>query len=179
MRMLMEDLLSAGSIQSGHFVVAPRRVELEGIVVDALDVVSPSIEGRSQRVQFELPEDAVQVMADTRYARQVLTNLLANASKYSPEQSLIRVVAVPNATMVRISVIDQGPGIPPEQQAGLFERFYRIRSDIDTPGVGLGLAIAKGIVEAHGGNIGIDSEVGSGTSVWFTLPLPPANARSA
>jgi signal transduction histidine kinase len=109
-------------------------------------------------------------MADTRYARQVLTNLLANASKYSPERSVIRLVAEPNANMVRISVVDRGPGIPPEQQAGLFERFYRVRSDSDVPGVGLGLAIAKGIVEAHGGSIGIDSEVGSGTSVWFTLP---------
>ena len=108
-------------------------------------------------------------MADKRYARQVLSNLLANASKYSPEQSVIRVVARPAATMVRISVEDQGPGIPPEQQAGLFERFYRI-DDTDAPGVGLGLAIAKGIVEAHGGSIGIDSEVGSGTRVWFTLP---------
>jgi signal transduction histidine kinase len=72
--------------------------------------------------------------------------------------------------MMRISVVDQGPGIAPEQQAGLFERFYRVRSDTDAPGVGLGLAIAKGIVEAHGGRIGIDSEVGIGTSVWFTLP---------
>jgi signal transduction histidine kinase len=72
--------------------------------------------------------------------------------------------------MIRISVEDQGPGISPEQQAGLFERFYRVRSDTDAPGVGLGLAIAKGIVEAHGGSIGIDSEPGNGTRVWFTLP---------
>ena len=100
----------------------------------------------------------------------MLSNLLANASKYSPEQSVIRVVAVAMANMVRISVEDQGPGIAPEQQAGLFERFYRVRSDTDAPGVGLGLAIAKGIVEAHGGSIGIDSEPGSGTRVWFTLP---------
>ena len=78
--------------------------------------------------------------------------------------------------MVRISVEDQGPGIPPEQQAGLFERFYRVRSDSDAPGVGLGLAIAKGIVEAHGGSIGIDSEPGSGTRVWFTLPERLAQA---
>jgi signal transduction histidine kinase len=170
MRTLMEDLLSAGSIQSGHFVVAPRKTELEAIIADALEVVSPGIHGRGQRVDVDLPEDELSVLADKRYARQVLTNLLANASKYSPEQSVIRIVAVPNATMVRISVVDQGPGIPPEQQAGLFERFYRVRSDTDAPGVGLGLAIAKGIVEAHGGSIGIDSELGSGTSVWFTLP---------
>jgi signal transduction histidine kinase len=170
MRTLMEDLLSAGSIQSGHFVVAPRRAEIETIVTDALEIVGPVIDGRGQRVEFELPEGSPPILADTRYARQVLTNLLANASKYSPEQSLIRVVAVPNANMVRISVVDQGPGIAPELQAGLFERFYRVRTNTDAPGVGLGLAIAKGIVEAHGGSIGIDSEVGIGTSVWFTLP---------
>jgi signal transduction histidine kinase len=170
MRTLMEDLLSAGSIQSGHFVVAPRTIELGAIVTDALEIVSPAIEGRGQRVELELPQESMPVLADKRYARQVLTNLLANASKYSPEQSVIRIVAAPNANMVRISVIDQGPGIPPEQQAGLFERFYRVRSDTDAPGVGLGLAIAKGIVEAHGGSIGIDSELGSGTSVWFSLP---------
>jgi len=170
MRTLMEDLLSAGSIQSGHFVVAPRRTELETIVMDALDIVTPSLDGRGQRVELAFPEEPATVMADQRYARQVLTNLLANASKYGPERSVIHVLAEPIGNMMRISVIDQGPGIPPEQHAGLFERFYRVRSDADVPGVGLGLAIAKGIVEAHGGSIGIDSEVGSGTNVWFTLP---------
>jgi signal transduction histidine kinase len=170
MRTLMEDLLSAGSIQSGHFVVAPRPTELEVVVADALEIVSLSIDGRGQRVELEIPDDAAEVLADRRYARQVLTNLLANASKYSPEHSVIRIVALPTANMVRISVIDQGPGIAQEQQAGLFERFYRVRSNADAPGVGLGLASAKGSVEAHGGSIGIDSELGSGTSVWFTLP---------
>jgi PAS domain S-box-containing protein len=170
MRTLMEDMLSAGAIQSGHFVVAPRKTELLAMVNDALEIVNPSIDGREQRVEIDVPAEIPQVMADRRYARQVLTNLLANASKYSPVQSVIRVVASLSATMVRISVEDQGPGIPPEQQAGLFERFYRIRTDSDTPGVGLGLAIAKGIVEAHGGSVGIDSEPGSGTRVWFTLP---------
>ncbi|MBV9597752.1 MAG: PAS domain-containing sensor histidine kinase [Chloroflexi bacterium] len=170
MRTLMEDLLSAGSIQSGHFVVVPRRTELDSIVMDAMEIVSPAIEGRGQRVELELPEERMPVLADQRYAQQVLTNLLANASKYSPEHSVIRLTAVPDASVVRISVIDQGSGIAPEQQAGLFERFYRVRSGTDIPGVGLGLAIAKGIVDAHGGTIGIQSEPGCGTTVWFTLP---------
>jgi signal transduction histidine kinase len=169
MRTLMEDLLSAGSIQSGHFVVAPRPTDLMSIVQDALEIVTPAIDGRAQIIQIDLAEPGCGVLADERYARQVLTNLLANASKYSPEQSVIRIVAQPTANMIRISVEDQGPGIAQEQQAGLFERFYRVRSDTDAPGVGLGLAIAKGIVEAHGGSIGIDSELGSGTRVWFTL----------
>jgi signal transduction histidine kinase len=169
-RTLMEDLLSAGSIQSGHFVVAPRKMDLIAIVKDALEIVRPATDGRSQRVETAVPADLPQVLADKRYARQVLSNLLANASKYSPEGAVIRVAAGAGASMVRISVEDHGPGIPFEQQVGLFERFYRIRTDSDAPGVGLGLAIAKGIVEAHGGNIGIDSAVGSGTVVWFTLP---------
>lgn len=174
MRTLMEDLLSAGSIQSGHFVVAPRRIDVQSILDDALEIVEPAISTRGQRVEVELPSPSTAVLADRRYARQVLTNLLANASKYSPEQSAIRVVVSSQGSMVRISVIDQGPGIPLENQAGLFERFYRVRADNDAPGVGLGLAIAKGIVEAHGGSIGIDSELGMGTSVWFTLPKPSA-----
>jgi PAS domain S-box-containing protein len=170
MRTLMEDLLSAGSIQSGHFVVAPRRTQLRDILNDALEIVRPSMDARGQHVEIDESADKSSVMADKRYARQVLSNLLANASKYSPEHSRIGVVAVVVDTMIRISVEDQGPGIPTEQQAGLFERFYRVRSDTDAPGVGLGLAIAKGIVEAHGGSIGIESEPGSGTRVWFTLP---------
>ena len=182
MRTLMEDLLSAGSIQSGHFVVAPRKTDLLTIVKDALDLVNPVTQGRSQEVKVAIPADVPQVLADKRYARQVLSNLLANASKYSPEDAEIRVAARSDGTMVRISVADQGPGIPFEQQAGLFERFYRIRNESDAPGVGLGLAIAKGIVEAHGGTIGIDSAVGSGTLVWFTLPAanrPAPGKRSA
>jgi PAS domain S-box-containing protein len=170
MQTLMEDLLNAGTIQSGRFVVAPRKTELRGIISDALDIAGPMMDSRGQRLEIDMPADAPQVLADHRYARQVLTNLLANASKYTPEHSLIRLVVRPESSMVRISVEDNGPGIAAEQQAGLFERFYRVRSNADAPGVGLGLAIAKGIVEAHGGNIGIDSELGSGTSVWFTLP---------
>ncbi len=177
MRSLMEDLLSAGTIQSGRFVVHPRRTELRAIVEDALEVVTPARQGRGQRIEIDIPGDLPHVLADKRYARQVLSNLLANASKYSPDNSEIRVLASFTGGMVRITVEDQGPGIPFEQQAGLFERFYRIRSESDTPGVGLGLAIAKGIIEAHGGNIGMDSAIGSGTAVWFTLPAATRSAH--
>jgi PAS domain S-box-containing protein len=178
MRTLMEDLLSAGSIQSGHFVVAPRKTDVQAIIDDALEIVGPAMASRGQRLEIDLPANAPRVLADQRYARQVLTNLLANASKYSPEESMIRLVVHPNSRLVRFSVEDQGPGISPEQQAGLFERFYRVRTDTDAPGVGLGLAIAKGIVEAHGGSIGIDSQVGSGTRVWFTLQSATRQSRA-
>jgi signal transduction histidine kinase len=170
MRLLMEDLLSAGSIQSGHFVVAPRPTPVAGIIDEAVEAVAATLEARGQELVRQLAGARASVLADRRYARQVLTNLLTNASKYSPEHSIIRIRVEPAGTMLRISVEDQGPGIPPEHRAGLFERFYRVRTDADAPGIGLGLAIAKGIVEAHGGTIGVDSEVGRGTRVWFTLP---------
>jgi signal transduction histidine kinase len=71
---------------------------------------------------------------------------------------------------IMISVADRGPGIPPEQQKGLFERFYRAASSAEEPGVGLGLAIVKGIIEAHGGAVGFESAPGAGTRVWMLLP---------
>jgi signal transduction histidine kinase len=110
------------------------------------------------------------VLANRPYTRQVLTHLLRNASKYSPAGEPIRVRAERTGGHVRVTVEDRGPGIAAEQQAGLFERFYRVRAGYDEPGIGLGLAIAKGIIEAHGGSIGIESQIGVGTSVWFTLP---------
>lgn len=167
LRTLMEDLLSAGSIQAGRFHVDPQPVDLGEIVAEAVDTVGPVVGERGQTVDVDLT-DGLLVNADRRYARQVLTNLLGNASRYGPAGSAIRVRAEPSDGHVRVAIDDRGPGIPKAEQAALFERFYRPRAE--GPGIGLGLAIAKGIVEAHGGRIGIDSDPGSGTSVWFTLP---------
>lgn len=169
LRLLMEDLLSAGNIQSGRFRITPEVVAVRALVDEAVDAVSDVMTEREQRLDIEVPADAI-VRADHRYARQVLTNLLANASKYAAQRTAIVVRASQRDSMVRVSVEDSGPGIPRDEMAGLFERFYRMRRDAAEPGVGLGLAIAKGIVEAHGGQIGIDSELGKGTVVWFTLP---------
>jgi signal transduction histidine kinase len=109
-------------------------------------------------------------MADQGAASRVLVNLLSNATKYSPpgETIVLQVEESPGG-QVCIAVEDRGPGIPPEEQPWLFERFYRVK-DTRSGGIGLGLAIAKGIVEAHGGTIGLRSAPGEGTRVWFSLP---------
>ena len=167
LRTLMEDLLSAGSIQAGRFHVDPRPIELREIVAEAVDTLGAVVGERGQTVDVDVTSGLV-VNADRRYARQVLTNLLGNASRYGPAGSAIHVRAQTADGQVRVAIDDRGPGIPKEDQPLLFERFYRPRAA--GPGIGLGLAIAKGIVEAHGGRIGIDSEPGRGTSVWFTLP---------
>lgn len=168
LRTLMEDLLSAGSIQAGRFQVVPTATPLTAIVAEAADAVAPTLKERDQQLDLGVPE--LTVVADARYIRQVLTNLLLNASKYGPPGLPILLRAAVVGDAVRVSVEDRGPGIPPERQVGLFERYYRVRPrGGDDSGIGLGLAIAKGIVEAHGGRIGVDSEPGRGTHVWFTL----------
>jgi signal transduction histidine kinase len=170
---LMEDLLSAGSIQSGSFAVHPRPIAAQEILDEAKDVVEAPIAERRQVVQVDLPEPHVEVMADPRHATRLLTNLLTNASKYGPEGTpiTVRAASVEGARrMVKFEVADKGPGISSEQQEGMFNRFYRVRAPTEEPGIGLGLAIAQGIVAAHGGEIGIESAPGVGTRVWFTLP---------
>lgn len=167
LRTLMEDLLSAGAIQAGRFHVDPRPMELSGIVTEAIELVAPAVDERRQTVEVAVGSD-ISVLADGRYARQVLTNLLSNASRYGPPGSAIHIAAERLGGHVRVAVADHGIGIPRELQAHLFERYYRTRSE--GPGIGLGLAISKGIVEAHGGRVGLESEPGRGTTVWFTLP---------
>jgi signal transduction histidine kinase len=170
LRALTEALLTAGTLASGRVAVAPRPTPLAAIVEDARELVAHATEARRQRVEACLGRDPVWVRADRRYLPQVLSNLLANASKYGPERSLIRITTQRSAGLVTVEVADQGPGIAPEHRPYVFERFYRVRTGGTEPGAGLGLAIAKDIVEAHGGRIGIDSAVGSGTRAWFTLP---------
>ena len=167
---LMENLLSAGAIQAGRLQVHPLPMKLQEILTAASEAMEALLAERGQLIDWFVPSRTVWVMADQRYAYQVLANLLNNASKYSAYGERIQVLVDDQQPLVRISVVDRGPGIPPEQQVGLFDRYYRARPANDQPGVGLGLAIAKGIVEAHGGAIGVESEVGMGTKVWFTLP---------
>ena len=114
------------------------------------------------------------VRADTEKIRQVLTNLVSNALKFTPTGGTIRIMSRNQTDFVKISVEDTGPGIPDDQKETIFERFKQVHRDGERPdgpkGTGLGLAIARGIVESHGGRIWIESEMGKGTTVHFTLP---------
>jgi two-component system, NtrC family, sensor histidine kinase KinB len=169
---IIESLLSAGSIQSGRFEVHPQPSWLGPIIDDAVQAALPLVEARNQQIQRQDPTEDLHVVADRHYVRQLLWNLLSNASKYGPDGDEIRLWTEGMESYVRVIVEDHGRGIPIEQQSGLFERFYRAQSGEDTEGIGLGLAIAKAIVDAHGGKIGIESTPGEGTRVWFTLPVP-------
>jgi len=120
---------------------------------------------------LNLEDAGVMVLADEDRVVQVLVNLLTNASKYGPAGQTIQVSSRRLGDFVRVQVQDQGPGIAPEARSHLFERFYRAkRGRKEATGLGLGLALAKAIVEAHGGQIGVESEPGHGAIFWFTLP---------
>lgn len=171
LRALMDDLLSAGAIQAGRFVVRARPETVQRLIDEGLAAAAATIEARQQAVEQQIADGLPLVRADVPAIARVFANLLSNAAKYSPEGATVVVRAVAAGTFVRFSVEDTGPGIPVAQQEGLFDRFYRSRAGNEPPGIGLGLAIARGVVEAHGGTIDVERDRPQGACVWFTLPL--------
>jgi signal transduction histidine kinase len=122
-------------------------------------------------VIVDFPADFPILEADPRWIKQVFRNILDNAVKYSPQGGLIVVRGEVRASSILVSVADQGIGISPEDQSFLFERYFRVRSltNLHIPGSGLGLPISRTIIEAHGGRIWVESKLGEGTTIYFTL----------
>ncbi len=124
------------------------------------------------RFEVTLPEGPLELLADRNKLEQVLENLLSNAVKFSPQKSPIRVDAVVQGSRLLVTVKDQGVGMAPEQLARVFDKFYRADgSNAAVPGLGLGMSIVKNIIESHGGEIWVESELGLGTQVSFALPM--------
>ena len=175
MRRLVEDLLDLSRIEGGSWQPEPGRVEIEPMARSVWQELDPVTESRGARLEVACDEAAA-VEADPEALRQVLRNLLDNAVRHAPESSTVRVSARPVDGRVRLAVEDEGPGIPAEHRGRVFERFYRVDAGRSraSGGTGLGLSIVKHLVAAHGGEVGVDSEVGRGTAVWVTLPAPAA-----
>ena len=177
---LVENLLDAGSIEAGTFQVRALPTFLSRAIQSSLTFVQPVLDGKGQHLSVHVDRAAETVVADPRRTAQVLTNLLTNASKYSPDGGAIEIRAQQAAGFVRVTVRDEGPGIPFDEQDRLFERFFRSRDVREQAGgLGLGLTISKAIVRAQGGEISIESAPGQGTSVHFTLPRARERAQEA
>ena len=170
MRGLVGDLLDAGHIEAGTLSVAPEPSDAAELVDRARTAFVGG--GGRHAVAIDLPPDLPRVMADRRRVAQVLTNLLANAAAHSPESAPIRVAAAPDGVHVAFSVADEGRGMDTGELARLFRR-YSGGAVADRRGAGLGLAICKGLVEAHGGRIRAES-AGPGRGSRFTFTLPAA-----
>ena len=166
---LVADLLDVARIETGMLPVAPEPAEV-AVLVDRARSAFTSAGGRNP-LEIDVAPDLPLVTADRRRVVQVLVNLLSNAARHSPPSSVIRVSAVAEEVQVAFSVADQGRGIPAETLPLLFRKFSPGRSQEQGENTGLGLAICKGIVEAHGGRIRAESE-GPGLGARFTFTLP-------
>ena len=179
MRLLVFDLLDFSKFQSGTFSVEPHAGRVEDMVMPVIDVLTTLADARQQTIALNISSSLPEVLADSHRVGQVVSNLLGNAIKFTPEGGKILVSARQQGDAVVVSVSDQGPGIPSEYLSKIFDRFWQAK-ETRQMGSGLGLSIAKGIVEAHGGKIWAESELDKGSSFYFTLPLAHLNRnRSA
>jgi signal transduction histidine kinase len=167
---LLEDLLDASRIDAGRLAVSPERVRGVTLISEAVEAISPHAQARGIDLVAGLTDATLDVLADRHRVLQIFTNLVGNALKFTPRGGRVVLALEACSPYARFSVADTGPGIPPEQHGHLFKRFWKAKEGT-REGAGLGLFISRGIAEAHGGAIGVDSRVGDGTRVWFTLPL--------
>jgi len=174
MLLLISDLLDFSKIQSGTFSVDVHAVKLDAMVMPVIDSVRTLADARHQTIELNISPGLPEVLADSHRIGQVLSNLLGNAIKFTPDGRTIRVSARQQADTIVVSVSDEGPGIPAEHLSRVFDRFWQSKEKRQM-GSGLGLSIAKGIVEAHRGTIWAESELGKGCSFYFTLPLANLN----
>ena len=163
---LVDDLLTVSRIEDGALRLSPESVEPRRMVADAAQA-----SGTVGVLNVELHR-AGPVWCDPDAIVRVLTNLLDNARKYSPDGARILVSVSQDAGAVRFAVKDQGPGVAPAERSAVFERFRRLEGDSAKPGAGLGLYISRGLVEAHGGSIAVGEAPGGGAEFSFTLPRP-------
>jgi signal transduction histidine kinase len=175
---LVDAFLDLQRMEEGNFSVEVEPFDIDDLVRQEVELYSG--QSTAHAINLELPPGPQLVLGERDRIAQVLGNLLSNAIKYSPQGGSVTVrTETPNG-VVRLSVEDSGLGIPPAQQGHIFTKFFRVDST-DTReigGTGLGLALCREIVEAHGGRIGFESRPGSGSTFWFELPssaLPPVN----
>jgi two-component system, OmpR family, sensor histidine kinase KdpD len=169
--LMVSNLLDLSRIEGGALRPQKDWYDIDELIVDVRARLAPRT--RTHPLTIAVEPDLPLLRFDYVQMAQVLVNLIENAVKYTPDGTPIVVAAHQIPGAIEISVHDDGPGIPREQQLRLFDKFYRAYAATAAPGAGIGLAISKGLVEAHGGTIWVESEPGSGTTFRFTLPLPP------
>jgi signal transduction histidine kinase len=171
---MTEELLDLSRLQSGTVQFDMETLPIEVVIEEVCTSFAQQVAEKRLGLKVEIPPDLPRVRGDHSHLTQVLTNLVVNAYNYTPSGAII-VGARPLDGYVEVSVSDTGIGIPPEDQQRLFTHFFRGQHHLvrSQKGTGLGLSIVRSIVEAHGGEISVESEVGKGSTFRFTLPLAP------
>ncbi len=172
MRQLIDDLLDLAKIESG-IQLELKPVTVQTIVHGCLEALQTTTASKKMTVTADADASLPPVAADPERLKQILQNLIGNAVKYTPPEGWVRVTATREGDSLRVVIQDNGLGISAEDQAHVFERFYRVRrAETDSiEGTGLGLAIVKSLVEAHNGHITLESRLGQGSSFTLTLPV--------
>jgi PAS domain S-box-containing protein len=170
MENLINDLTDVKRLETGNVSLSPRPVQAATLAAEVMDVFRPIAESRSLTLECTVSAELPDIGADPRRLVQVLSNLLANALKFTEPGGRVAVSATESGGVVLFTVSDTGQGIPLEDQPHVFDRFWQARRD-GKKGLGLGLAIARGIVDAHGGRIWLESMPGTGTTFLFTIPV--------
>lgn len=170
---LVNDLLDMSRIQAGTFQLSPEVIDFPGVVAEVVSNMTPLAEQKGQRLLVASQTELPALCADPQRLGQVLINLIGNAVKFTPGAGVITVRAAVAGDRLRCEVADTGPGIAESDRPRLFRQFSQLDTSLTRKagGTGLGLSISKALVEAHGGEIGVDSELGKGSTFWFTLPV--------
>jgi signal transduction histidine kinase len=169
---LVKELLDMSRLESGKYELKRERINLRSLVEEALKPLRLQFREKGIRLETEIPADTPEVPGDQRQLSWVVANLVSNALRYTPADGTVTIHSDLLSDSVRVSVKDSGRGIPPDAVEVIFDKFVQIKQSTDAmPGsVGLGLAIAKEVVEAHGGKIWVESSVGWGSTFFFTIP---------
>jgi signal transduction histidine kinase len=172
---LINDILDLKKIETGQFDLQLEPIAADRLLQEAVNSLKGMADERGVTLSLESGPPHVTITVDKDRCTQVLANLISNALKFSKNGSEVRVNGIVDAQQIRFSIVDNGPGIPDSELPKLFQKFRQLDSS-DTrksEGTGLGLAVSKALVEQHGGNIGVQSKVGFGSTFWFELPLGP------
>ncbi len=173
---LISSMLDVATIESGHFTVSPSPSAVDELVEAVIEMFGDAADKKQLQLERRPVPGSLVVRADRDRVLQVFQNLVGNAIKFTPPGGRVSIAAEPERDVVRFQVSDTGPGIPREDLPSVFDRFWKHETR-GKKGTGLGLFIAKGIVEAHGGRIWVESAAGEGATFSFTLPAIEATER--
>jgi NtrC-family two-component system sensor histidine kinase KinB len=168
---MTESLLELSKLEAGQPIGKPTKSTIPDLIYEAVEAIESTINNKNQSISYNVADKLPKVLIDQDMIRRVMTNLLENASKYSPAGTNIEIGAHQKEGQVQVWVQDHGGGIPASEHGRIFDKFTRLKTGNGPKGLGLGLAFCRLAVQAHGGKLWVESELGVGSRFTFSLPI--------